>query len=52
MRGSAGVSFQIHGKYPENLHEYFDRAAQLFDDISTSDDFVDFLTLPAYPLLD
>ncbi len=42
----------IHGKYPENLHEYFDRAAQLFDDISTSDDFVDFLTLPAYQMID
>ena len=38
--------------YPENLHEYFDRAAQLFDDISTSDDFVDFLTLPAYQMID
>ena len=43
---------EIHGKYPENLHEYFDRAAQLFDDISTSDDFVDFLTLPAYRMID
>ncbi len=42
----------IHGQYPENLHEYFDRAAQLFDDISTSDDFVDFLTLPAYQMID
>jgi len=43
---------KIHAQYPENLHEYFDRAAQLFDDISTSDDFVDFLTLPAYQMID
>jgi malate synthase len=43
---------KIHEKYPENLHEYFDRAAKLFDDISTSDDFVDFLTLPAYQMID
>ena len=43
---------KIHGKYPENLHDYFDRAAELFDDISTSDDFVDFLTLPAYQMID
>ena len=38
--------------YPENLHSYFDRAAVLFDQISTSDDFVDFLTLPAYQMID
>ncbi|HET6690173.1 MAG TPA: malate synthase A [Miltoncostaeaceae bacterium] len=43
---------KIHEKYPENLHEYFDRAAELFDDISTSDEFVDFLTLPAYQMID
>jgi malate synthase len=43
---------KIHEKYPENLHEYFDRAAKLFDEISTSDDFVDFLTLPAYQMID
>ena len=43
---------KIHGKYPENLHSFFDRAAVLFDDISTSDDFVDFLTLPAYEMID
>jgi malate synthase len=43
---------KIHAQYPENLHEYFDRAAQLFDDISTSEDFVDFLTLPAYQMID
>ena len=43
---------KIHGKYPENLAVYFDRAAVLFDEISTSDDFVDFLTLPAYQLID
>ena len=43
---------KIHGKYPENLHSYFDRAAVLFDDISTSDDFVEFLTLPAYSMID
>ena len=29
-----------------------ERAAKLFDDISTSEDFVEFLTLPAYELLD
>ena len=43
---------KIHGAYPENLHSYFDRAAELFDQISTSDDFVEFLTLPAYNLID
>jgi len=43
---------KIHGQYPESLHSYFDRAAVLFDDISTSDDFVDFLTLPAYDMID
>ena len=43
---------KIHGQYPENLHGFFDRAAVLFDDISTSDDFVDFLTLPAYDMID
>ena len=42
----------IHGKYPESLAPYFDRAAALFDDISTSEDFVDFLTLPAYRMID
>jgi malate synthase len=43
---------KIHGKYPESLASYFDRAAVLFDDISTSEDFVDFLTLPAYRMID
>jgi malate synthase len=43
---------KIHAQYPEDLHEYFDRAAVLFDDISTSDDFVEFLTLPAYDMID
>ncbi len=43
---------KIHAAYPENLHSYFDRAAVLFDEISTSDDFVEFLTLPAYDLID
>ena len=43
---------KIHGQYPENLHSFFDRAAVLFDDISTSDDFVEFLTLPAYDMID
>jgi malate synthase len=43
---------KIHGQYPENLHSYFDRAAALFDDISTSDEFVEFLTLPAYSMID
>jgi malate synthase len=43
---------KIHEKYPENLHSYFDRAAELFDEISTSDEFVDFLTLPAYQMID
>ena len=43
---------KIHGQYPENLHGFFDRAAVLFDDISTSDDFVEFLTLPAYDMID
>ena len=43
---------KIHAQYPENLHSYFDRAAELFDTISTQDEFVDFLTLPAYDLID
>jgi malate synthase len=43
---------KIHGKYPESLHSYFDTASVLFDQISTSDDFVDFLTLPAYQMID
>jgi malate synthase len=43
---------KIHGKYPESLAPFFDRAAALFDDISTSEDFVDFLTLPAYRMID
>ena len=43
---------KIHAQYPEELHSFFDRAAVLFDQISTSDDFVEFLTLPAYDLID
>jgi malate synthase len=43
---------KIHAQYPENLHSFFDRAAVLFESISTSDDFVDFLTLPAYEMID
>jgi malate synthase len=43
---------KIHDKYPPELAPYFDRAAALFDDISTSQDFVDFLTLPAYQMID
>ncbi len=43
---------KIHAQYPEELHSFFDRAAVLFDQISTSDDFVEFLTLPAYELID
>jgi malate synthase len=43
---------KIHGAYPQSLHSYFDTASVLFDQISTSDDFVDFLTLPAYQMID
>jgi malate synthase len=43
---------EIHQSYPESLAHFFDRAAELFDDISTSEDFVDFLTLPAYRMID
>ncbi len=43
---------KIHGAYPEGLHSYFDTASVLFDQISTSDDFVNFLTLPAYQMID
>jgi malate synthase len=43
---------KIHDKYPPELAPYFDRAAALFDDISTSEEFVDFLTLPAYEMID
>ena len=37
---------------PGDLAPFFDRAAALFDEISTSEDFVDFLTLPAYRMID
>ena len=43
---------KIYAQYPENLHPFFERAAKLFDEISTSDEFVDFLTEPAYKLID
>jgi malate synthase len=43
---------KIHDKYGEANAEYFDRAAKLFDEISTSEDFVEFLTLPAYEMID
>ena len=43
---------KIHAAYPESLHRYFDTASVLFDQISTSDDFVNFLTLPAYQMID
>jgi malate synthase len=43
---------KIHGRYPDDLVPFFDRAAKLFDEISTSDEFVDFLTLPAYRMID
>ena len=43
---------KIHQSYPASLAPFFDRAAELFDDISTSEDFVDFLTLPAYRMID
>jgi len=43
---------RIHQSYPASLAPFFDRAAELFDDISTSEDFVDFLTLPAYRMID
>jgi malate synthase len=43
---------KIHEQYPQELHSYFDRAAELFDEISTSEEFVDFLTLPAYQMID
>jgi malate synthase len=36
---------------PANV-PFFERAAELFDDLSTRDDFVEFLTLPAYDLID
>jgi malate synthase len=42
----------IHAKYPAELAPYFDRAAKLFEEISTAEDFVDFLTLPAYKMID
>jgi malate synthase len=43
---------KIHDRYPADLHPFFDRAAALFDEISTSDEFVEFLTLPAYQMID
>jgi malate synthase len=36
---------------PANV-PFFEQAAKLFDDISTSDSFVEFLTLPAYDMID
>ncbi len=39
----------------KNLPEhgpFFDRAAELFDQITATEDFVEFLTLPAYELID
>jgi malate synthase len=42
----------IHDKYGAANADYFDRAAKLFDDISTSNEFVEFLTLPAYQMID
>jgi malate synthase len=43
IRDMLGPAF-ANGRYEEG--------AELFDKLTTSDDFVDFLTLPAYPLLD
>jgi len=42
----------VKGKFPESQAHYFDEAAKLFDEISTTDEFVDFLTLPAYNMID
>ena len=42
----------VKAKFPEEQSRYFDDGARLFDQISTSDEFVEFLTLPAYNLID
>jgi malate synthase len=36
----------------ERLGPGYDRAAALFEEVALADEFVEFLTLPAYDLLD
>ena len=42
----------IKAKYPPEFGQFFDQAAELFDEITATEDFVEFLTLPAYELID
>ena len=42
----------IKAKYPPEFGQFFDQAAELFDQITATEDFVEFLTLPAYELID
>jgi len=42
----------VKAKFGSDQADYFERAAELFDQISTSEEFVEFLTLPAYNLID
>ena len=37
---------------PERFAAYYEPAARLIADLCLSDDYVDFLTLPAYELLE
>ena len=43
-RGILGHAYRYAGRY--------DEGAKLFDQITASEDFVDFLTLPAYQMID
>ena len=43
---------KIKADAPEVHHPFFDRAAELFDQITATEDFVEFLTLPAYDMID
>jgi malate synthase len=42
----------VKAKFGPNDAKYFEDGAKLFDEISTSDEFVEFLTLPAYNMID
>ncbi len=43
---------KIKAGAPEVHHPYFDTAAELFEQITATDEFVEFLTLPAYDMID
>ena len=43
---------KIKAGAPEVHHPFYERAAELFDQITPTEDFVEFLTLPAYDMID